>query len=169
MMELDITKIEDGNKVLAEIFKLKSQLDKNKVFTCTIKPKKEIRSLDANAYFWNLAEELAKKFKSTKIEVYKNYICEYGVCDIRPVRDDEVETFIKRWGKLGIGWFCEDLGESKLQGYTNVRSYYGSSVYEQAEMSRVIDAIVADCKEEGIETRTPNQIAEMISLWGGVA
>jgi len=166
-MECVITKVEDGIKVQAEIFKLKAQFDKGKIFTCTINPRNKMRSLDANAYFWNLAEELAKKHKATKVEIYKKYIREYGVCDIRPIRDDEVETFVKRWERLGIGWFCEDLGTSKLQGYTNVRSYYGSSIYEQPEMSRIIDAIVEDCKKEGIETRTPNQIAEMISLWGG--
>lgn len=44
-----------------------------------------------------------------------------------------------------------------------VQVFYGSSVYTRGEMARLIDAVVADCKEQGIDTRTPEELAKMLS------
>ena len=48
--------------------------------------------------------------------------------------------------------------------YCEVQVFYGSSSYTREEMARLIDAVVADCKELGIETKTPDEIADMLSL-----
>lgn len=58
------------------------------------------------------------------------------------------------------------MGECKrTPGYNNIKCYYGSSVYDKEQMTRLIDQLIADCKENGIETRTPTELAEMMSLW----
>lgn len=44
--------------------------------------------------------------------------------------------------------------------------YYGSSTYDTAQMSRLINIIVEECKAQGIETRTPDEISKLVSLWG---
>ena len=66
----------------------------------------------------------------------------------------------------GEGWQCDVLGESKLEGYTNVCCYYGSSSYDTKQMSDPIDLIVFECKEQGIETMTPDEIESMKAAWG---
>ena len=38
---------------------------------------------------------------------------------------------------------------SKIDGYTNVRAFYGSSTYDKAQMGRLIDFLIEDCKENG--------------------
>lgn len=66
----------------------------------------------------------------------------------------------------GIGWLCEDLGECRnIKGYHNIKSYYGSSVYDTKEMSHLIDMIVEDCKALGIPTETPEEIERIKQLW----
>lgn len=61
---------------------------------------------------------------------------------------------------------CDILGDcKKTAGYVNVMSYYGSSVYEPAQMSRLIDLVVHDCKEFGIETLTPSELARLKEEW----
>ena len=107
------------------------------------------RSLSQNAYMWVLLDELAKKLHLSKEEVYKNYSRDYGVFEILPIKNEAVERFIKNWSKNGIGWFVEDIGESKLQGYTKLMAYYGSSTYNSSDMSRVINAVVDECHEQG--------------------
>lgn len=67
--------------------------------------------------------------------------------------------------KNGIGWVCEEIGKSKIEGYTNVKAYYGSSTYNSKEMARLIDSIVEDCKLQGIPTDTPEQIAKYKEMW----
>jgi hypothetical protein len=44
-------------------------------------------------------------------------------------------------------------------------AYYGSSSYDTAEMSRLIDLVVQDCKALDIETDTPEQIALRLARW----
>ena len=85
-----------------------------------------------------------------------------GNYEVLPVRDEAVETWIKNWKSRGIGWLCETIGESKLRGYTNVICYYGSSTYDTRQMSRLIELCVNECKAQGIETMTPQELAAMV-------
>ena len=61
---------------------------------------------------------------------------------------------------------CESTGKSKLEGYENVFAYYGSSTYNTTEMSRLIDYVVDEAKELGIETLPPEQLNAMKESWG---
>lgn len=137
-----------------------------------IKKYREKRSLDANAYFWVLCGKLASKLKQDSISIYRELIREIGNnFEILPIRNDSVEKFIVAWGKdsngrTKKGWICDILGDSKIEGYTNVCAYYGSSTYDSKQMSDLIDLIIIECKEQGIQTETPEQIAKMKSLWG---
>ena len=56
----------------------------------------------------------------------------------------------------------------KLKGYHNIRSYISSSDYDTAQMSRLIDLVVEDCKQMGIETMTPKELDALVSRWGEV-
>lgn len=139
----------------------------DKVLNCTLKLFRKKRSLDANAYFWVLCGKLAAKTKQNKSDVYKQLIKEIGDnFEIVPIRNDAVETWCKNWQSKGEGWQCDTLGESKLEGYTNICCYYGSSTYDTEQMSVLIDSVVFDCKEQGIETMTPDELAEMKARWG---
>lgn len=123
------------------------------------------RSLDANAYCWVLLGKLAEKMNMKSEEIYKMEIKEIGVYEVLPIKNEAVEKFIEAWQKNGIGWLCEVIGKSKLDGYTNVRAFYGSSTYDNKQMSRLIDSIVEDCKLQGIPTDTPEQIARYKENW----
>ena len=132
-----------------------------------VKPYRERRSLDANAYFFVLADKLAEKLRITKEDVYRNAIREIGgVSETVCVKNQAVERLCDGWSKNGLGWQTETF-PSKIEGCTNVILYYGSSTYDKAQMSRLIENIVQDCKAVGIETRTPDELANLISLWEG--
>ena len=47
------------------------------------------------------------------------------------------------------------------------RVYLGSSNYNTQEMSLLIDGVVEECKELGIETLTPQELAAMMEAWNG--
>lgn len=147
-----------------EISKYLWQLDKDKQYE--IKEYKKKRSLDANSYCWVLCKKIADKLKITKEEVYIKAIHEVGTFEILPIRDEAVDIFIKAWSSKGIGWLCEVLNKSKLDGYTNLIAYYGSSIYDTKEMSILIDNIVQEAKQLEIETMTPRELEELMSMWG---
>ena len=134
---------------------------KDKELTITINLKKKKRSLSQNSYMWVLIGELSKKLMLSKDLIYRNYIKDYGVYEILPIKNEAVERFKLNWSKHGIGWFIEDLGESKLNGFTKIIAYYGSSTYNTKEMTNLIEPIIDDCKQQGIETLT---LAEILLL-----
>lgn len=134
--------------------------------TITAEKFKKKRSLDANAYCWKLLHEMANKSWTSAEELYRKYVREYGVCEIMPVKEDAIERWCEIWKGKGYGWIAEDMGPCRnLKGYHNIKCFYGSSVYNTAEMSRLIDAIVTDCKDLDIETMTPDEIARLKQSW----
>lgn len=129
------------------------------------------RSNDANSYFWTLCGKLADKLSNdgdihTKEEIYKRAIQEIGVykdfCNLSP---SDAKTLRHAWEMLGTGWITEQVDYMPDGENVIVRCYYGSSRYNTKQMSRLISGIVQDCEAVGIETKTPDQIAEMLSLW----
>lgn len=63
----------------------------------------------------------------------------------------------------------DELKDKELDEVGQNGSYYhvwvGSSQYNTREMSILIDGIVSEAKELGIETATPDELAQMKSLW----
>ena len=130
-----------------------------------IKQWREKRSLDANAYFWTLVDTLAEKLGESITEIYRNAVREIGgntetYCGL----SDAVKKLCAVWIKKGIGWQAETF-ESKIDGCLNVTLYYGSSEYDTAQMSRLIENIVQDCKAQGIETMTPAELERIKGEW----
>lgn len=130
-----------------------------------IKKYRKRRSLDANAYAWALIDKLAARLNMTKAEVYRELIRNIGgVSQTVCVKTEAAETLCNGWSHNGLGWFAE-MFQSKLPGCTNVILYYGSSSYDTAQMSSLIDLLVDDCKAQGIETATPDELARYKEEW----
>ena len=123
------------------------------------------RSLDANAYFWVLVGKLAEKLRQPPIDIYRHYIEQAGVFRAVDISEEAVQTLVHSWGLHGKGWICDVLDYGRHEDTRLVRLYYGSSVYNSKQMSALIDSIVEDCKEQGIETMTPDEIARMKARW----
>lgn len=139
---------------------------KEKKYVADIKEYRERRSLDANAYMWVLVGKLSGKLGLPPEEIYRAAIRDVGDnYEVMPVRNDALDRWKAIWQSNGLGWLCEEIGPSKLAGYTNVRNFYGSSAYDKSQMSRLIDNIVQDCKAQGIETLTPDELARLTEEW----
>ena len=139
---------------------------KEKKYVADIKEYRERRSLDANAYMWVLVGKLSGKLGLPPEEIYRAAIREVGDnYEVMPVRNDALERWQVIWQSNGLGWLCEEIGPSKLPGYTNVRNFYGSSAYDKAQMSRLINNVVQDCKAQGIETMPPAELARLMEEW----
>lgn len=162
----------DGIKAVAWLSSLIPSL-KDKRYVIEVKEHKRKRSLDANAYCWVLIDKLAEVLhKDVRVDrervketIYKNAIRDIGgVSETICVQDKAVDKFCEAWSKHGIGWQTEKI-PSKLDGCTNVIAYYGSSVYDTAQMSRLIDIIVQECEQYGIETMTPDELEGLKAAW----
>ena len=133
--------------------------DKDKL-SIEVKQYRQHRSLNANAYAWLLIGKIADILRAGKDEIYLKLLKRYGQSELISVLSHvPIGNYIK---------YYEEAGESKLNGkmFTHYRVYKGSSEFDTREMSIFIDGVVSEAKELGIQTETPNQIAEMKSRWG---
>lgn len=139
---------------------------------CTLTKYKgdKARSVNANAYMWVLLSKLQDELQKndpqiSKDALYMQYIKEYGISVDYVLPNEAINAMISVWTAYGLGWFAEKVDDAS-ENSSIIRFYYGSSVYKVKRMKRLIDAIVIDCKALGIETRTPDEIAEMLVRWG---
>lgn len=154
----------DGIKAVAWLSSLIPSL-KDKQYEIQVKEYHKKRSLDANAYCWELIGKLSEATGLPKSDIYKTAIKEIGgVFETVCVQTGAAERLCKAWEHKGLGWQSEMFG-SKIDGCTNVILYYGSSVYDTAQMSRLIDNIVQDCKALNIETMTPRELEALKAAW----
>ena len=127
-----------------------------------LKPYKEKRSLSANNYFWKLADEIAMSIRTTKEMVYWNLIQRVGVFETFQFKDEKaMDRFKATWQSKGLGWLTRTVDKDKFI----LQAYYGSSVYDTAEMSRLIDETVSEAKKLGIETKPQWEIDSMLREW----
>lgn len=147
--------------ILGRLGETLAQLADGKEYVLEIKEHRERRSLDANAYFWVLCGKLAAAVHTDNWSMYLQLLERYGVFTYIVVKPSAVEQF-KREYRL-----VNDLGEVKINGKTGVQlqCFFGQHTYDTAQMSRLIEGTISECKEVGIETRTPEEIAKMVSLW----
>jgi hypothetical protein len=128
---------------------------------------REQRSLDANAYFHLLVDKIAKAVSRGADEVKKQMNLDYGTI----MRDE-------KGGKVGIKlpvsvdvnsiypyakWF--DTRKENGIDFNCFIIYKPTHTLDTKEMSQLIDGVVQECQALDIETKTPEQIAEMLSLW----
>lgn len=133
----------------------------------TLKKYREKRSSDANGYMWVLLDKLADVLNRTKEDLYIDYIRRFGMFKDFTLTEDEAKTFRVAWENFGTGWPTEQVDYAQDGERVVIRAYYGSSRYNTKQMSRLIDAIVADCQDAGIETLPPQKIDALLEAWNG--
>lgn len=129
---------------------------------------REKRSLSANAYAWVLLGKLSAALHIPPEDIYRQLIPDVGG-NYTAVTVDLVglDKLRETWGNNGKGWVVDVIGAGIRPGTVDVALYFGSSVYDTAQMARLIDLIVDECRENGIEYLPPEQIAAMLEAWDG--
>ena len=119
------------------------------------------RSLDANAYCWVILQKIAEVIHQDKWNVYLEMLGKYGVFTHIIVKPNVVDKVKEEWRTV------KELGEVSVNGMTGIQlqCYFGSSTYNTKEMSVLIDGIVYEAKELGIETLPPDELERMKIEW----
>ena len=133
--------------------------DREKLFE--IKPYRQKRSLNANAYAWVLINEMANRLRTSKDEVYQEMMKRYGQSKVISVLSEiDISRFVK---------YYEEIGKGHVEGkeFTHYRCFIGSSEYDSREMAILIDGIVSEAQELGIDTLPTTAVERMKALWQG--
>lgn len=122
--------------------------------------KKKKRSKNANAYFWELLQQLCFEMNLDVIQEYKKRVKELGIFKQWEIDTCNVPTFEKLWSDRGIAWFTEIVEE--IGNKTIINAYYGSSSYNSKQFSKLLDSLVQDCRSVGIQTLEDIELEELI-------
>lgn len=122
-------------------------------------------ALQTNAYLWVLLDKLAAALGQTKEELYRGFIREIGVFRDFHLAPEEAATFEVAWSRLGTGWVTEQVDYTRDGEQVVIRAYYGSSQYNTKQMTRLIRSVAEECKAQGIETMTPEELAGLMDRW----
>lgn len=142
-----------------EVIKWLLNQDREKTFE--VKPYHPKRSLNANAFCWHLCNEMANVLRTSKDEVYQEMLKRYGQSRVISVLSEiDISRFVK---------YYEEIGKGHVEGkeFTHYRCFIGSSEYDSREMAILIDGIVDEAQELGIDTLPTTAVERMKALWQG--
>lgn len=142
-----------------EVIKWLLNQDREKLFE--IKLYRQKRSLNANSYAWVLINEMANRLRTSKDEVYQEMLKRYGQSKVISVLSEiDISRFVK---------YYEEIGKGHVEGkeFTHYRCFIGSSEYDSREMAILIDGIVDEAQELGIDTLPTTAVERMKALWQG--
>lgn len=145
-----------------DISDLKAIIANGKRLAIEISQEKKKRSLDANALLWKMCTEIANIIKSSKDEVYLTMLERYGVFTHIIVQPKAVNRVVEEWRT------CRVLGEVTVNGKTGIQiqCYYGSHLYDSKEFSVLLDGVISEAREMGVEVISEQDKQLILQQWG---
>lgn len=164
-MQIEAAKFESGKLILSTTSPDAARFVFNfKAGDYEISPAKKKRSLNANAYMWELCAKISEAIGIPKDTIYANAIYEGNQYEVLYMIPDAVDSFRRVWGQQGLGWGVVEVDQCP-DGTVMCFAYYGSSAYDTKAMSRLIDSLVQECHNLGIETRSQEEINSLLEGW----
>lgn len=159
--EIQLKKPEDMIQVSAFMVYLLPELQKGQIFDCTIEQHREKRSKNANDYSWVLQDKIAKTLNESIDNIHNKMVLEYGVMETYSILKEAFDSAKRLFD------YYEIIGNSTAKGkdFIHVRVGIGTHNYNTKEMATFIDGIIQEAQNLGIETKTPDEIAKLKSLW----
>jgi hypothetical protein len=142
-----------------------------KMYSVTLKLFQKKRSLDANQKLWALINQMAAlpNMRLTPDEIYQGYIPDVGDNYVWwPTKPEDIPQRIEDWCRGHLGRMCEDCGPCRnrgLAGYHNLKCYRGSSEYDVPTFSRLLDLVIQDCRQLGIEVMDDRERSLLLEEW----
>ena len=140
--------------------------DEDKEFE--IKPYRKARTNRQNSYYWVLIAKLADKLRLSKIELHNQMLRDYGQPYI--IEGEQVYSMFPDTEETEAKLLREEFFH--VAPTTNVRSgakhnyrayrlLRGSSTYNTEEMSILLDGLIQEAKNVGVETLPPYVLTRM--------
>jgi hypothetical protein len=122
---------------------------------------REKRSLDANALLWVCLGKMADALRADKWDLYLQMLKRYGKYTHICVKPHVVEAVKAQWRE------CEEIGEVNINGQKAVQMlcYFGSSTYDTKEFSRLLEGVISEMQEMGLETPASAEMQRALEQW----
>lgn len=152
-------------EVIGDKTSIATEIQKAKEHPCTVEIKRirKGKTKDQNGYYWALLYQLAAALDTSAQELHEQLLERYGV--LRTTDNGDPVTFTLRAGidPTEVAKYTVILKRGSVSG-VDVIQYgvlKGSSELTTNEFSRLLDGLISECKEVGIETLTPEEIKRL--------
>ena len=146
-------------------------MDKDAVWDIEPHKERKGRSLNANSYFHVLVQKLAQAQQPpVSLAKCKNMmIAAYGQPEYIDGQQAVIKSNVPAEKMQEIEYLHTALVKVSEENGTECyfyRIYRGTHTYNNIEMQKLIEGVVQECKDAGIETATPAEVQKMIEVWG---
>lgn len=139
------------DKLLIEI----SNLDKDKLYDVKINEYSDKRTKTMNAYYWLLLTELANVLKIGKDELHTELIKRYSQRDyislLANIKPSDYFPYFE----------YQNTFKHNDNTFRSYLVFKRSSDMNKHEFSILLDGLISECKEVGINTMIPEEIAQL--------
>ena len=142
----------------------------DKTLEVDVKEYRPHRSKDANALLWACLSDIERALndgcRQTSIrestwEIYLRMLRRYGKYTYILVKPEAVESVKKQWREAEVYREQESNGQPVVQ----MICYYGSSTYNSAEMSHLLDGVISEMEEMGLQRPTSAEMKRVMEEW----
>lgn len=147
-----------------------TEIDREQVWDLSEHKKKRSRS--QNSYYWEIIGQLAKVTKVSSNRIHNTYLRELGL--VERIGDKLVTVFLPDSDQAendvleSMTYHLKPTSATRVgsdgityRGYLMLR---GSSTYNVSEMSALLDLLIQDAKEQGIQVIPPDELAHLREL-----
>lgn len=142
---------------ISEIERLK---DDEKLSIKIVKYRKK-RSLDANGLLWHCLGEIASSLQADKWDIYLQMLKRYGKYTYICVKPNMVDSVRSQWRETEV------VGDVNINGTEAVQMlcYFGSSTYNTKEFSVLLDGVISEMHEMGLEVPPSTEMKRALEEW----
>lgn len=149
----------ETNGNLEDIEKLKG-----KDLTISLSRYRKKRSLDANAFLWKCLGDMAAVLGVTAMDMYLDSLERYGKFIFIQTVESGYKELKRVWRHTKI--VDDFIGVNPITGekekYLEVLCYFGSSTYDSKEFSVLLNGVIEDMAELGLERPTDEHLKAII-------
>lgn len=135
---------------------------KDELVSIEIKKYRKKRSLDANGLLWACIGDIAKAINADKWDIYLMMLKRYGVYTYGVFKPNHIDHVRKMWRETEV------VGEIDINGEKGVQMllYFGSSTYDTKEFSVLLDGVISEMKEMGLQIPADKETQRLLEEWG---
>ena len=149
--------VNEGESALMELDKLQN-VEK---LAIDVKKWRKHRSLDSNGLMWACIGEMAAALRADKWDIYLKMLKRYGKYTYVCVKPDALEDLKHQWRETEV------VGDVTINGKKAVQvlCYFGSSTYNTKEFSVLLDGVVSEMQEIGLQPPASEDMKRALEMW----
>lgn len=145
-----------------QVNKLVDGIKNGKSVKVKLEIKRERRSLNANALLWKVLQDLAEYHQTSRWDLYKKYIEEYGCFEYLAILKDALPQLKSLFRVIKEHGTVKTADGVEL---VRVQCFWGSSKYDTKQFSLLLDHVLQDAKEIGFDYVSEHEKAIMMEAY----